>query len=113
MSRNYLKYGETYLRAAVRKDFKIGVQGSDDYGPTSITGFYKGIEPPVGGYTIYMTKLLQGPSIHVAHNDEQCIFFLRSFGSTGTTIEEVLAWSDLQQNIWVVEYNQELVESDF
>ncbi len=112
MSRNYLKYGETYLRAAVRKDFKIGVQGSDDYGPSSITGFYKGIEPPVGGYTIYMTKLLQGPSIHVAHNDQQCIFFLKSFGSTGTTIEEVLAWSDLQQNIWVVEYGQELTDSD-
>ncbi len=112
MSRNYLKYGETYLRAAARKDFKIGVQGSDDYGPSSITGFYKGIEPPVGGYTIYMTKLLQGPSIHVAHNDQQCIFFLKSFGSTGTTIEEVLAWSDLQQNIWVVEYGQELTDSD-
>ena len=99
---NYIKSGTTTnIASAVRKNFRIGVFGVADYGPTNITEFYTGITPPVGGYTIYVAKETQGPSIHVAYDDEQCIFFLKSFGSTGTTISDVLSWADNQQNIWV------------
>jgi hypothetical protein len=99
---NYIKSGTTTnLSSTIRKNFSVGVNGAADYGPTNITGFYKGITPPVGGYTIYVGKETQGPSIHVAYDDAQCIFFLKSFGSTGTTISDVLTWADNQQNIWV------------
>jgi len=99
---NYIKSGTTTnIASAVRKNFRIGVSGVADYGPTNITEFYTGITPPIGGYTIYVAKQTQGPSIHVAYDDAQCIFFLKSFGSTGTTISDVLAWADNQQNIWV------------
>ena len=99
---NYIKSGlTTNIVSATRKNFRVGVSGADDYGPTNKTGFYKGITPPVGGYTIYVGKETQGPSIHVANDDEQCIFFLKSFGSTGITISDVLAWADNQENIWV------------
>jgi hypothetical protein len=82
-------------------NFKIGVNGVDNYGPTSVTGFYNGITPPIGGYTIYVHKNTQGPSIHVASNDSQCIFFLKSFGATGSTISEVLSWSTGRTDLWV------------
>jgi len=99
---NYIKSGTTTnLTSAIRKNFRVGVFGAADYGPTSITGFYKGITPPISGYTIYVGKESQGPSIHVANNDSQCIFFLKSFGSSGSTISDVLAWADNQSNIWV------------
>jgi len=99
---NYIKSGSTIYSAVTKNTtFNIGVTGADDYGPTSQKGFYKGIIPPVGGYTIYMHKELQGPSIHVADDDNQCIFFLKSFGATGSTISEVLAWSTGRTDIWV------------
>jgi hypothetical protein len=48
-----------------------------------------------------MEKASQGPSIHVANDNEQCIFFLKSFGATGDTINNVLDWAATQDNIYV------------
>jgi hypothetical protein len=98
---NYIKIGESDKRNKQVRNFRIGVDGSDDYGPTSVSGFYKGINPPVNGYVIYMEKASQGPSIHVANDNEQCIFFLKSFGATGDTINNVLDWAATQDNIYV------------
>jgi hypothetical protein len=98
---NFIKSGTTILTSVVRRNVHIGIEGLAEYGPTDNTGFYNGITPPVGGYTIYVLKESQGPSIHVANNDSQCIFFLKSFGATGTTISDVLAWSNEQANLWV------------
>lgn len=99
---NVIKSGTTMLNAVVKNTtFKVGIDGVENYGPTESTGFWSGITPPVSGYTIYVHKQTQGPSIHVANNDDQCIFFLKSFGATGTTISDVLAWSNSQTNLWV------------
>ena len=107
---NYIKSGTTLLSSAVRGNVYIGVQGVSDYGPTEDTGFYNGITPPVGGYTIYVLKEFQGPSIHVASNDSECMYFLKSFGATGTTISDMLSWANLQTNLWVT--NSDLTSSD-
>jgi hypothetical protein len=94
--------GSTTKRVATRNtNFSVGVDASDDYGPTSTTGFYNGITPPVGGYTLYVHKASGGPSIHVANDDNQCIFFLKSFGATGSTISEVLSWATARTDVWV------------
>ena len=98
---NYIKSGTTILTSAVRGNVYIGIEGLAEYGPTENTGFYNGITPPVGGYTIYVLKELQGPSIHVASNDSECMYYLKSFGATGTTISDMLSWANLQNNIWV------------
>lgn len=103
---NVIKSGTTIIeQVATRASFKVGVNGSADYGPTDQTGFYNGITPPASGYTIYVTKETQGPSIHVANDDTQCIFFLKSFGATGSTISDVLTWANGQTNIWVTSSN--------
>jgi hypothetical protein len=114
---NFLKTGTTTHNVIIEKSFKVGVTGFDDYGAStdSFTGntgnqFWTGITPPNGGYTIYVTKPFQGPSIHIANDNNQCIFFLKSFGSTGSTISDVLAWADVQTNIWVV--NADLTLAD-
>lgn len=108
---NYIKTsGGTSLRIATRNtNFKIGVSGSDEYGPSSVTGFYAGVTPPVGGYTIYVHRD-GGPSIHVANNDDECVFLLKSFGSTGTTISDVLSWSNSRTDLWV--QSSDLVSGD-
>lgn len=111
MSNKIKSSGVTNKQVATRNtNFKIGVNGADEYGPTNNTGFYNGINPPVGGYTIYVHRNEGGPAIHVAHDDNQCIFFLKSFGSTGTTVNDVLAWVANRTDIWV--QTSELTLSD-
>jgi hypothetical protein len=101
-STNHFKFGASGISSATRGGFKVGVSGGADYGPTSTTGFWNGVTPPVSGYTIYVDKASQGPSIHVASNDSQCIGMLLSMGATGSTIENVLAWADGQANMAVL-----------
>ena len=103
--------GSTTKRSAIKNtNFLVGVDISDDYGPSSTTGFYNGITPPSGGYTIYVHKSSDGPSIHVANDDTQCIFFLKSFGATGSTISEVLSWSNSRTDMWI--QSSDLTTSD-
>jgi hypothetical protein len=101
-STNHFKFGASGISSATRGGFKVGVSGGADYGPTSTTGFWNGVTPPAGGYTIYVDKASQGPSIHVASNNAQCIGMLLAMGATGSTIENVLAWADGQANMAVL-----------
>ena len=109
-STNHFKFGASGISSATRGGFKVGVKGVVEYGPTSSTGFWNGVTPPVGGYTIYVNKASQGPSIHVANNDAQCIFKLKAMGATGSTIENVLAWASAQANMTVM--SSELTSGD-
>ena len=101
-STNHFKFGASGISSATRGGFNVGVAGGADYGPTSTTGFWNGVTPPVSGYTIYVDKASQGPSIHVASNNSQCIGMLLAMGATGSTIENVLAWADGQANMAVL-----------
>lgn len=99
---NHIKFGASAIPSATRGGFSVGVKGAADYGPTSDTGFWNGVKPPVGGYTIYVDKASQGPSIHVASDDAQCITILKAMGATGTTISDVLTWADGQSNMAIL-----------
>lgn len=101
-SSNHFKFGNSEINSTSRGGFTVGVNGGADYGPTSLSGFYNGITPPVGGYTIYIDKASQGPSIHVAYNDVECINKLLKMGATGTTIGDVLSWVSSQSNMVVL-----------
>jgi hypothetical protein len=101
-STNHFKFGSSAINSATRGGFKVGVSGGADYGPTSTTGFWNGVTPPAGGYTIYVDKASQGPSIHVASNNAQCIGMLLAMGATGTTIGDVLAWVGTQSNMAIL-----------
>lgn len=80
--------GEKYSTIEVpnttkNKNMVFGYHGDAEWGPTAITGFWNGIDPPTGGYTIYyMTELKQEPSIIIAHNDNECILLARQFGGS-------------------------------
>lgn len=70
---NPIKYNSsTETNALNVGNFWIGT-GDVDKGPTSITGYYNGITPPADGYTIYVHKLNQGPSIRIASDDSELI----------------------------------------
>ena len=70
---NAIKYNTSTESLALKKgNFWIGT-GDVGKGTTASTGFYNGITPPTGGYTIYVNKASGGPQIYTAANDTQLI----------------------------------------
>lgn len=70
---NLIKYNVSAETLALKKgNFWIGT-GDVPKGPTSTTGYWNGITPPAGGYTIYINKASNGPSMYAPSNDAQLI----------------------------------------
>jgi len=70
---NPIKYTTGSETLALKKgNFYIGT-GDVSKGPTSSTGYYNGITPPTGGYTIYLNKASGGPSIYIVNNNTELI----------------------------------------
>jgi hypothetical protein len=82
---NPIKYSTGSETLALKKgNFYIGT-GDVGKGPTSETGYYNGITPPSGGYTIYLNKASGGPSICTASNDAQLISLTNSIAGQSYT----------------------------
>ena len=80
---NYRKNWAIQSYQLKKGNFWIGT-GDVSKGPTSSTGFYNGINPPSGGYTIYLNKASGGPSIYTATNDAQLISLTNLIAGTYT-----------------------------
>jgi hypothetical protein len=64
---NAIKYNTSAETLALKKgNFWIGT-GDVGKGPTSSTGFYNGITPPSGGYTIYLNKAIRWTSQYIRY----------------------------------------------
>lgn len=90
---NGFKHNTSAESLALKKgNFYITV-GDVGKGPTSTTGFYNGITPPAGGYTIYVNKATGGPSIYVASNDSELISITnRIANSNYSTVAQCLSY---------------------
>jgi hypothetical protein len=90
---NAIKYNVSTETLALKKgNFWIGT-GDVGKGPTSSTGFYNGITPPTGGFTIYLNKSSGGPSIYTVTTEAQMVSLTNSIGSQNfTTSGQCLNW---------------------
>jgi hypothetical protein len=90
---NSIKYNTSAETLALKSgNFWIGT-GDVGKGPTNVTGYYNGITPPSGGYTIYLNKESGGPSIYVATNDSQLISLTNLIaGASYTTVAQCLTY---------------------
>jgi hypothetical protein len=101
---NPIKYNTSAETLALKKgNFWIGT-GDVGKGPTSSTGYYNGITPPTGGYTIYLNKESNGPSIYTASNDAQLISLTNSIaGQSYTTVSQCIQYFSLQTDKFVTD----------
>lgn len=75
---NLIKYSTGTESQALRSgNLYLGV-GNVEMGPT----YWIGISPPVSGYTIYLNKASQGPSIYAPNNDNELISITNQIGGT-------------------------------
>ena len=105
---NAYKYATASVSGTIRKsNIALGVNSSVDYGPTTTTDFWAGITPPTDGYTIYVTKSLQGPSIQVASSDTQLVQLMQQHNPALTSASGALDWAIQRNNILVVNRDYE------
>ena len=90
---NTIKYNVSAHTLALKKgNFWIGT-GDVTKAPTSSTDYWNGISPPLSGYTIYLNKATQGPSIYVPTTNASLIELTNSIGSQSfTTVAQCLNW---------------------
>ncbi len=102
---NPIKYNTSAETLALKKgNFYIGT-GDVGKGPTSSTGYYNGVTPPSGGYTIYLNKASDGPAIYTVTNDTQLITLTNKIASaTYTTVIECLEYYRTQSDKLVMNY---------
>lgn len=83
---NGIKYGTSAQDGALRKGNVQFTVSPAEFGPTSSSGYYAGINPPSGGYTIY--QVVSGgptPKIFGAPNDAALVYILRQLTGTAYT----------------------------
>ena len=110
---NPIKYSTGSESLALKKgNFYIGT-GDVGKGPTSTTGYYNGITPPSGGYTIYLNKATGGPSIYVCNNDEELTGLTNTIsGQAYTTPEECLGYFATQSDKLCINRDYEPILTD-
>ena len=110
---NAIKYNVSAETLALKKgNFWIGT-GDVGKGPTSSTGYYNGITPPSGGYTIYLNKASGGPSIYTVTSDAQLISLTNSIaGQSYTTVNECLVYFAGQTDKMCVNRDYEGIVTD-
>jgi hypothetical protein len=103
---NVIKYSaSTQTNALKSGNFWVGI-GDADKGPTGTTGYWNGINPPVGGYTFYLNKAANGPSVYTAANSSQLINLVKMFsGTTFGSAAACINWANDNPDYMIV--NQE------
>ena len=99
---NIVKYNLSTSPNSIQSgNFNIGVNNT----ATDISEFYTGICPINGGYTIYINKASNGPSIYAPKDDVELIGITNNLGGNVTTEEEALVWLNSQSNMTVLNSN--------
>jgi hypothetical protein len=114
MEKNVIKYDLNAVSNAIRSgNFHIGINSGIGYGPTETTGFWNSIEPPLNGYTVYINKANQGPSIRVPKNDQELIELVESLGGTNiNTVVDALSWINSNNDVAVANKDYEDIVTD-
>ena len=102
---NVIKYttGATEAGCLRKGNMLIGNNTADN----GLT-FFNGINPPSGGYTIYLNKASGGPSIYCPANDTQLISITNQIaGANYTTAAQCLAYFASQTDKLCVNFNYE------
>jgi len=97
-----IKSGTTAIAGAtVKGSFSYFSGSTKDLGPTSLTGFYSGIDAPSGGYTVYQIGGLNGWTARVATDDATLNSILISAGGTGSTVDQNITWATNTNSVFV------------
>lgn len=98
---NVIRFSGTTTQGILKKgNYYLGVNDDVDYGPTTSTNFWNGITPPTNGYTIYLNKESQGPSIVCPPDVTNLIYWAKVLGGTNINTEnDALNYLDTRNDV--------------
>jgi hypothetical protein len=101
---NVVKYSLTTQANTLKKGNVVLGINSVEYGPTSATGFWNGIEVPAGGYVMYIPYSNgSGMTIYSMSSNTELIKIVNEIGlQSFTTVAEALAWTGQQTGLFLV-----------
>ena len=106
-----IKFSASKVDNTIKKgNFVVAVKKDVGYGGNS--GFWNGIDPPVGGYVVYFNKASQGPSIYVLSSDSELIDFAKRFSSSVSTITEAIQYFTNLSDCLISNKNTEDINTD-
>jgi hypothetical protein len=98
---------------AVKKGNFYTAMGDIDKGPSNSTGYYAGITPPTGGYTIYSNRPSGDFSIYVAANDSELITITNRMAEASySTAAECLNYFSSQSDKMVLNRDYENISTN-
>ena len=99
---NIVKYNLSTSPNSIQSgNFNIGVNNT----VTDLSQFYTGICPINGGYTIYINKASNGPSLYAPTNDAELIQIVNNLGGNISTAPDALVWINSQSTMTVLNNN--------
>ena len=99
---NIVKYNLSTSPNSIQSgNFNIGVNNTE----TDLSEFYTGICPIEEGYTIYIDKASNGPSIYAPKDDAELVEITNVLGGNVSTPEDALVWITSQSNMTVLNTN--------
>lgn len=109
---NKIKYSSTLQHnSLISGNWNLGINTSL-YGPTSETGFWMTYDPSVYGYSIYIDKAIQGPSIYSPVDDTQLLYYtIFISGTQFSTAQEAIDWYVTQPDKLIVNFNYQNVNT--
>lgn len=110
---NYIKYSTSTQSQALKVgNYWIGT-GEIKKGPTSVTDYWNGIAPIIGGYTTYGNKGSNGPSIYLSKSDSDLINITNILsGQKFTSATQSLSWYTTQPDIMAFNREYEPIVTD-
>lgn len=116
---NIIKYSASNVANTIgRNNIRLGISNSVGYGPTSTTDFWNGYTPGASGYTIYVNKVSNGPSIFSPANDTELINTAKyiatsiNLNPTITTAVQAISWINSQSDMICVNYDYPSIVTD-
>jgi hypothetical protein len=98
-----IKSGSTaFADAIVKGNFSYYVDPTIDLGPSESTGFYMGVEPPAGGYSIYKTANIDnGWTVRTATDSSSLNSVLKSYGAPHETVNDNIDWASANNDVLI------------
>jgi uncharacterized delta-60 repeat protein len=98
-----IKSGTTSIPGStVKGNFSYFSGSTRDLGPSNVTGFYSGIDAPLGAYTIYQIGGPDGWTARVANTNTELNSILTGAGATGTTLNNKITWATNTNTISII-----------
>jgi len=101
---NVLKYKTSQpTKRALRKGNVVLGIGEENYGPSSTTSYYSGIDVPEGGFVVYTLGLNNNPKIFVAQTEDDLPAIARTLGGGILSVDASKTYLAGLTNTWILD----------